>query len=82
MDGGCGLQGACGYAGLGLRRCKLGKERSEGFRGEGFTPAVEVVDAHVAEIFDVRAELVCCGGHEVIVKVVDERECAHSGGAG
>jgi len=82
MVDGCGLQGACGYAGLGLRRCKLGKEGSEGFRGEGFTPAVEVVDAHVAEILDVCAELVCCGGHKVIVKVVDSHECPYSGGAG
>jgi hypothetical protein len=52
-----------------LRRGELGEESGERFRGEGFTLAVEVVDAHVAEVLDVRAELVGCGGHELIVKV-------------
>jgi hypothetical protein len=52
-----------------LWRCELGEEGGESFWGEGFALAVEVVDAHVAEILDVCAKLVGCGGHVVIVKV-------------
>jgi hypothetical protein len=69
MVGGCGLQDGCGCTGLGPRRGELGEEGGESFGGERIALAVEIVDAHVAEILDVCAELVCCGGHEVIVKV-------------
>ncbi len=49
-------------------RGEFGEKSGESFGGEGFALAVEIVDAHVAEVLDVCAELVGCGGHELIVK--------------
>jgi hypothetical protein len=51
----CGCQGGflCGR--------ELGEENGKGLGGKRLTLAVEVVNAHVAEVLDVRAELVYCG---------------------
>jgi hypothetical protein len=61
-----------------LRRGKLGEESGELFGGQGIALAVEVVNAHVAEVLDVGAELVRCGGHVVIVTAGDDAEAAPS----
>jgi len=57
--------GCCG----GRLRCggEFGEQGGEGPGSEGFAGPVEVVDAEVAEVFDVGAELVGRGGHEVIL---------------
>jgi len=62
--GRCGLRGGYGE----LRRGELGEEGREGFWSERLTVAIEVVDAHVAEVLDVGTELLCRGVHESIVK--------------
>ena len=59
----------CGYRRRG--GSELGQEGREILCGERTGLAVEVVDAEVAEVIDVRAELVGCGGHESIVRVVN-----------